>query len=251
MIREWKTERMKVRGRKIGLILLAFLALVALWTTWALHGIPREQMDDGYRMMLLQIPLMDTILMPTMIAMLASRLCDMEVKGDTLKLLYTLQRKEHVFDIKLLMGTVYLTLFVAAEAGLIFLQGARLGFARPMDPVQLLYFVLQIYAVSLAILLLQVVLSFTFENQILPLAAGLFGSFVGLFSWFFPDGILKKCFLWGYYSELCFIGNIWDRETRDVTYYDMPFDWIAFGIVLVILAAGYAAGKRFFLKKEV
>ena len=132
MIREWKTERMKVRGWKIGLILLAFLALVALWTTWALHGIPKEQMDDGYWMMLLQIPLMD--------------------KGDTLKLLYTLQRKEHVFDIKLLMGTVYLTLFVAAEAGLIFLQGARLGFARPMDPVQLLYFVLQIYAVCLLLL---------------------------------------------------------------------------------------------------
>lgn len=251
MYGEWKTEWMKVRYRGIGLILLVFLAVVALWSTWALHDIPREQLDDGYRMMFLQIPLMDTILMPTMIAMLASRLCDAEVKGNTLKLLCTLEKKGRLFDMKLLMGAAYLTAFLSAEILLIFLQSALHGFVRPLEGVQLLYFILQVYTVSLGILLLQVVLSFFFENQILPLSAGLFGSFVGLFSWFFPDGILKKCFLWGYYSELCFIINHWDERTREVSYGNAPFDLNALCLLLVFLAAGYVLSKRLFMRKEI
>lgn len=251
MLREWKTEWMKTRYRKIGLVILAFLGLIVLWSAWALDDIPRSQADDGFRLMFLQLPMMNTILTPTMIAMLASRLCDAEVKGDTLKLLCTMERKSRLFDMKLLTGNCYLTLFVAAQTVLIFTMSRIHHFTEPLNPRQLLYFILQIYIVGLAILLLQVVLSFFFENQILPLAAGLFGSFVGLFSWFFPDGLLKKCFLWGYYSELCFIGNDWDRKTRIVTYYDMPFDWLSLAILVVILTAGYLIGKRLFLRKEI
>lgn len=251
MVREWKVEWMKTRYRGIGCIVLAFFGLIVLWSFWALHDIPRSQVEDGFRMLFMQIPLMDTILMPTMIAMLASRLCDAEVKGSTLKLLCTLEKKGRLFDLKLLTGACYLTLFTAGQVGLILAESAFHSFVRPLEPVQLLYFVLQIYTVSLGILLLQVILSFHFENQILPLAAGILGSFVGLFSWYFSDGMLKKCILWGYYSELCFIIMDWDPKTRIVTYYDAPFDWLAFGILLAVLAAGYGAGRWLFLKKEV
>ena len=71
-----------------------------------------------------------------------------------------------------------------------------------------LYFMLQNVTVSLVVYLLQVMLSFRFENQIIPLAAGLFGSFIGLFSWFFPDtSLFRWIFVWGHYSLLHFIGN--------------------------------------------
>ena len=182
MVREWKVEWMKTRYRGIGWIVLAFFGLIVLWSFWALHDIPRSQVEDGFQMLFMQIPLMDTILMPTMIAMLASRLCDAEVKGSTLKLLCTLEKKGRLFDLKLLTGACYLTLFTAGQVGLILAESAFHSFVRPLEPVQLLYFVLQIYTVSLGILLLQVILSFHFENQILPLAAGILGSFVGLFS---------------------------------------------------------------------
>ncbi len=252
MLREWKTEWMKTRYRGIGWMILAFSGLVFLWTVWAYGGrMPKEQLEDGFRMCFLQLPLMDTILMPTMIAMLASRLCDAEVKGDTLKLLCTMEKKGRLFDMKLLTGAVYLAVYLALQIGIIFFQAERYNFAEPLHMIQLLYFILQVYSVSLALLLLQVVLSFFFENQILPLAAGVFGSFVGLFSWFFADGPVKKLFLWGYYSELCFITNDWDLETRIVTYYDAPFDWFSFGLLLVILAAGYVVGKKLFLRKEI
>ena len=251
MWREWKIEWMKVQRRGIGLLVFLFWGVTALWSTWVLHGVPKSQLEDEFRMMIFQLPLMDTILMPTMIAMTASRLCDMEVKGNTLKLLCTMERKEHIFDIKLLTGVCYLTLFVVMQMGMMVVQGALYGFVGSLQPRQFFFFFLQIYVVSVGILLLQVILSFSFENQILPLAAGLFGSFMGLFSWFFPKGFLKKCILWSYYSDLCFMINDWDREAGTVTYYDAPFDFLSLGILLIIVAAGYVAGKKYFLRKEL
>lgn len=251
MRREWKTEWMKVRYRKIGLLIAAFLGLIVLWVIWALSDAPAEQIWDGYRMMFLQISLMDTILLPTMIAMLTSRLCDAEVKGDTLKLLCTMEKKGRLFDMKLLMGAVYLAAFVAAEVCMILAAGVLYGYGRPLESVHILYFVTGIYLVSLAVLLLQQVLSFFFENQILPLAAGLFGSFVGLFCWFFPGSPVRKCFLWGFYSLFCFINYDWDETTRIVTYYNVSFDTGSLMLLLVILVLGYGFGKMMFLRKEI
>lgn len=251
MLREWKTEWMKVRYRKIGLILAGFLALIVLWIIWALHDAPQEQIWDGYRMSFLQLPLINTILLPTMTAMLASRLCDAEVKGDTLKLLCTMERKGRLFDMKLLMGVVYLGLFMAAEVLILLGLGHFYGYERPLNPMQLLYFVLEVYVVSLGVYLLQQVLSFFFENQIIPLAVGLLGSFIGLFAWFFPGNPMRKIFIWGFYSQLCFVNYNWDEVTRIVTYYDVPFDVGAFCLLLAILAAGYAVGKTLFLGKEI
>ena len=252
MVREWKVEWMKTRYRGIGWIVLAFFGLIVLWSFWALHDIPRSQVEDGFRMLFMQIPLMDTILMPTMIAMLASRLCDAEVKGSTLKLLCTLEKRSRLFDMKLLTGASYLAVFVLLQAAQIFLTGRLYGFAGTAKPVWYVYFVLQVYTVSILILLLQVVLSFFFENQILPLAAGLLGSFVGLFSWFFPSGHpLKYLFLWAYYSELCFVRQDWDEITRISTFYDVPFPFPVWCLTLALLLAGYLAGKRLFLRKEI
>ncbi len=251
MLREWKTEWIKVRYRKIGWLLAAYLLLIFLWITWALHGIPREQAEDGYRMMFIQLPMINTILVPTMMAMLASRLCDAEIKGDTLKLLCTLEQKGRLFDMKLLMGACYLAFFVLLQIGIIFWQSAVHHFVRPLESVQMFCFIVQIYLVSFAIFLLQVVLSFFFENQILPLAAGILGSFVGLFSWFFPNGIGKQLLLWGYYSQLCFIRMDWDKDTRITTYYSEKFDVFSFAVLTVVLVAGYVYGKRMFMRKEI
>ena len=127
MWREWKTEWMKVRYRRIGLILLAFLGLIVLWVAWILSRQDTEQLQDGYQMLFMNLPLIDTILLPTMIAMLGSRLCDAEVKGDTLKLLCTLEEKGRLFDMKLLTGAFYLAVFVLAQALQIFLTGRLYG----------------------------------------------------------------------------------------------------------------------------
>ena len=115
-----------------------------------------------------------------------------------------------------------------------------------------LYFMLQNVTVSLVVYLLQVMLSFRFENQIIPLAAGLFGSFIGLFSWFFPDtSLFRWIFVWGHYSLLHFIGNNWDETTRVSTFYDVEPNWAALCLILALLAGGYLACRQLFVRKEI
>ena len=92
MLREWKTEWMKLRRRKVGMLLLAFLGFTGLWCAWVLSDADPEDLIDGYRWVFANLSMINTILLPTMIAMMASRICDMEIKGNTLKLICTMEK---------------------------------------------------------------------------------------------------------------------------------------------------------------
>ena len=91
MLREWKTEWMKLRRRKAGLLILAFLGFTFVWCAWVVSDADLQDLADGYRWILSNLSIINTILLPTMLAMLASRLCDMEIKGNTLKLICTME----------------------------------------------------------------------------------------------------------------------------------------------------------------
>ena len=56
-----------------------------------------EELANGYSALLYSIPVIEAILLPVMMAVLASRLWDMEVKGNTAKLRYTLQTRRSLF----------------------------------------------------------------------------------------------------------------------------------------------------------
>jgi len=251
MLKEWKTEWMKVRYRRIGLLLLLFLAVIFFWCNWGTSDLPANELWDGYRRLFMQFPIISSVVIPTMTAMLASRLCDAEGKGGMLKLLCTMEKKGRLFDMKFLIGAVYLGIFVAAELLIIFAMGTIYGFGQPIEIYHILYFIAEIYFVSLALLLLQEVLSFFFENQIIPLAVGIFGSFMGLFAWFFPGSPIRFLFIWGFYSLLGFINFNWNEETRVMTYYDVPFETPYFILLLAILAVSYLAARWFFIRKEI
>ena len=251
MLREWKTEWMKVRRRGIGLLLLCFLGLTFVWLYWSMSHIKTEELADGYRMAWLNLSMVNTIFLPAMSAMLASRLCDSEIKGNTLKLLCTMEKKGRVFDMKLLTEQCYLAAYLLAEIGLTLLLGVGKGFETPMSLSHALSFLAGNYLVTLLILLLQTVLSFFLENQIIPLAIGLLGSFLGIFSWYMPPAVTGFLLPWGYYCRLTFIGLDWDIETRISTYFDTGMDWGAVAVLCLVLAGGYLLGRYLFEKKGV
>ena len=108
---ELKAEAMKQKGKRNILVPVAFLALLFFWTLFLLKGIKQEELPFGYFSLLYQYPVMNAILVPLMVSVTASRICDMEVKGDTMKILFTLEKRGHFFDCKFLMGMKYLVLF--------------------------------------------------------------------------------------------------------------------------------------------
>lgn len=245
-----KAEAMKQKGKRNILVPVAFLALLFFWTLFLLKGIKQEELPFGYFSLLYQYPVMNAILVPLMVSVTASRICDMEVKGDTMKILFTLEKRGHFFDCKFLMGMKYLVLFFVGQTALIPLSGKLFGFTQEIPWKHLLLFFISGFSVATALLLLQEILSLFSHNQILPLIVGLAGSFLGLFSLFFPENIMKLV-LWGYFAVFSTTGMNWDKTTRISTYYEIPFPVSTFLLFLVFCTAAFLLCRTLIQKKEV
>lgn len=74
-----------------------------------------DELANAYSALLYALPVMNAILMPIVMALIASRLWDMEVKGSTTKLLYTLQSRRSLFAGKALLGTGEVLLMVTLK----------------------------------------------------------------------------------------------------------------------------------------
>lgn len=248
--RELKAETMKQKGKRNILVPLAFLALLFFWTLFLLKGIKQEELPSGYFSLLYQYPVMNAILVPLMVSVVASRICDMEVKGDTMKILFTLEKRGHFFDCKFLMGMKYLVLFFAGQTALILLSGKLFGFTQEIPWKHLVLFFISGFSVAAALLLLQEILSLFSRSQIFPLVVGLAGSFLGLFSMFFPAKIMRLV-LWSYFAVFSTTGLNWDKTTRISTYYEIPFPVSTFLLFLVFCIAAFLLCRTLIQKKEV
>lgn len=247
---EYRAEQQKMKGRGVALVPLAFLALTVLWSFWLVKDPDPGDLAAGYYNMLYQYPLMNAILMPVMIAVIASRICDMEIKGGTMKLLFTVQKRSGFLDCKLLMGVKYLLLYAAGETALIPVLGRAAGFTQRF-PKRLvaLHFCVTL-TVGAVLLLLQEMISLYSENQILPLLVGLAGTFLGLFSMFFPDGVTRLV-LWAYFAVFGTVKMNWDADTRATEFYEVPFRTGEFLVFLLILALAWLVCRAVLNRKEV
>lgn len=250
LMRELHSEQKKARHKKIWFVPLCFLGFEILWVLWQLGSASADVLATGYLMLFYQLPIMNTVLMPIMIAVIASRLCDMEIRGDTLKLLYTLQKCSGFFDCKYLCGLKYLILFTLGHGVMILLFGSVFHFEKGLKMPLLFAYLSVTFCVSAVLFVIQQTLSLISDSQIMPLAIGLAGSFLGLFSLFFPAPI-ARLIIWGYFAAFPCVKMNWDESTRITEYYEIPFPICGF---LIFLAAGifiYAVCKLIIIRREV
>lgn len=250
IMRELMAEQKKARRRKVWLVPLGFLTFEVIWTLWQLSHIKPEERITGYLMLFYDLPLMNTIIIPTMISVIASRLCDMEIKGDTLKLLYTLQRPSGFFDCKYLAGIKYLFCFAIGHCILILSAGAAFCFGHPLKISMLAAYLAVTLCTGMILLAIQQTLSLLSNSQIMPLVVGLAGSFLGLFSLFFPEPVARLV-IWGYFAAFSCVKINWDRTTKITEFYEVPFPLTGFlifaaaGILILIIC------RMIVIKKEV
>lgn len=250
IIRELSAEQKKVRRKRIWLVPFAFLAFEIVWTLWLLSHIKEDERSTGYLMLFYQLPILNTIIIPTMISVIASRLCDMEIKGDTLKLLYTMQPPSGFFDCKYLAGVKYLLCFTIGHCVLIPAAGWAFRFGNPLKISMLAAYLSVTLCTSMILLCLQQTLSLMSNSQIMPLAAGLAGSFLGLFSLFFPAPVARLV-IWGYFNAFPCVRMDWERSTRIMEFYEIPFSLPGF---LMFITAGiliFIICRIIVVKKEV
>ena len=112
--------------------------LVLLWASRS-GGRAEDELAVGYSALLFALPLMNTVIMPTGMAVLASRIWDVEAKGNSCRILFTLQSRPDLFKGKLLLGLMENLLICAIEFGGLLALGAHSGFTEPLDVTRYLW----------------------------------------------------------------------------------------------------------------
>lgn len=250
VIRQLRAERCKAKRRHSWAVAAALCLVLLLWSTFNFRNADSRDLAQGYSTLFYQLPLLNTVLLPLGLSVIASRLCDWEIKGNTLKLLCTLQKKSSFYDCKLLIGLGYLFVIALAETLGIRVIGNLFHITEPLQIHLLFLHFLQIFTAGTAVYLLQQTLSLLCENQLAPLGVGLAGSFLGLFSLFFPPSV-SRLVLWSYFCRFTPIAMDWERASREISFYRTAFPTGLFFGFLAVVAGIYVLGKFLFLRKEI
>lgn len=250
-MKQFLCECKKTKG-KLFSILIPVLTIILVWIFWNLHDPDEELLQTGYTYMQSNLLVLNSIFLSVTIAVMASRQMDMENKGNTYKLLCTLQKKSSIFSVKFILALCHLLLFFALETAAIYGFGKLVGFSEGFPLSDYIQLQGVAFLASALIFILQMFLSLRLENQLYPLFIGLIGSFIGLFSMFFPSGstFLYLC-PWSYFTLGSSHIMVWDEETRTTSFLRIPFDKTGFLILLAALIIAYLAVRRYFLRKEV
>ena len=242
-------EFYKIRRRKVGVIILVLLGVQCLWGLWAFRHMDAKKLSQGYMQCLYHFTVLNTIMMPMIAAITASKICDLEHKGQTFKLLLTVMPAGALFDAKFICASMYMVTVGAAQTVFIIILGKSAGFTEPFPPGYLFYYFVITIFVTVVILAIQQAFSLLFANQMVSFVIGITGSFVGLFSLFLPQTI-QRGILWSYYGVLTPVRMNWDSQTRIADLQYIPVDWSSFLLLMGLFAVIYFTGRRCFTRKE-
>lgn len=131
-------EMQKARRRHDLLLCLLVPLIILLWVG-GLSPESEEELANGYSALFYSLPVIHSILLPVAMAALASRLWDMEVKGGTMKLLYTLQSRRSLLMGKAVFGLLETALMTAIEMGAAALLGQVHGYTEAFPTAQFVY----------------------------------------------------------------------------------------------------------------
>lgn len=134
----FRAELQKAHRRHDLALCLLIPGIVVLWVGGLAPADP-EELANGYSALLYSLPVIEAILMPVMMAVLASRLWDMEIKGNTTKLLYTLQSRRSLFAGKAVFGVLEVLLATVLELACVPVLGRVHGYTEAFPTGQLVY----------------------------------------------------------------------------------------------------------------
>ncbi|WP_294833142.1 ABC transporter permease, partial [uncultured Gemmiger sp.] len=157
------TEFQKAHRRHDLWICLAVPLAAAIWSASAMPC-GADELANAYSALLYSLPVLNTVLMPLAMAALASRLWDVEVKGCTVKLLYTLQTRRSLFAAKAVFGAGEILLMVLLELAATALLGYIQHYTEAFPAAQLAYLGVCTYGVNLMLFFSELLLMLVFSN---------------------------------------------------------------------------------------
>ena len=107
----------------------AVLAAELLWFGMYLTRQDAEDLVEGWMMLFYNLALIDAIFLPISVAVIASRNCELEHKGATLKLLETMVTPGRLYCTKMLWGALVLATLLTARSAAFAAMGAAVHFS--------------------------------------------------------------------------------------------------------------------------
>ena len=247
----FRAELQKAHRRHDLALCLLIPGIVVLWVGGLAPADP-EELANGYSALLYSLPVIEAILMPVMMAVLASRLWDMEIKGNTAKLLYTLQSRRSLFAAKAALGLAEIFLIVTLEAAGAPLIGHLQHYTQPYPAAgQAAYLWGCTFAVDCMIFFSELLLTVLLANPLPALCVGILGTLLGLFSAFMPAWV-GYFVPWGYFIPLnTYRIADWDQANKVVTYMIVPFQWPLLVATVVLAGILFFAAWYAMRNKEV
>ena len=156
-------EFYKCRRRKVVLVCAAVLAAELLWFGAYLARQDPEDLLHGWMLLFYNLAMIDAIILPISVATLASRNCELEHKGASLKLLETMVTPGRLYLAKLSWGALVLAALLIIRSALFLGMGLWAGFVGAAPLGRFGVFTLLSWAVSMMIYGLQQGLSLRFR----------------------------------------------------------------------------------------
>ena len=230
--------------------LLLFLGIILLEMLFLYGNYHNEKgLTDGWMILFYNMPIMNSLFLPVLISTFASRLMDIEHRGEMLKCIYTFTSPQQLFAVKAIYGLLSLCLLVASQCISILFMAKILAFPLDFPVGYLLYYGINTLFSCSMLFLLHLTLSYFFRNQAVSVSVGLIGSFLGLFSAYLPPSTFQKLLPWSTFLNGLFIQMDWNRETRDVKWLLVDFH-CASVICSVLWSTAFVLLAAILLKKS-
>lgn len=179
-------EFYKLRHRYLFLMVTSFILVEILFLFISIsRSISQNPENANWNALIVMFASLNGLIFPILIAIIVSRICDMEHKGDTWKLVRSLSvNHDQIYGAKYICASIFVLFACIIQV----LSIAVLGIFRD------------------------------FQNSVLiflsALSLGMIGGFIGMTADLMPSGI-RNLFVWSYYSRLSPVALTYESEILD------------------------------------
>lgn len=245
-----RLEFFKLRRKRLFLMIILFLCVELAWAFMAnSFSISRNPNNAGWDAVLVTVASMNGLFLPIISAVVVSRICDMEHKGSTWKLLMAASvKRSRIYAAKYASACILMLGAMILQAFAIVGFGVAHGFEESVPFSLLIRFLAGTMLTNMVVIALQQWISLSVKNQAFALCLGMIGGFIGMAAELFPAAV-RQIFIWSYYTGLCpvaynYVNNTMGFVPRDIGA-SLPIT------VLFMGAAAYVAGSIHVSRQEV
>lgn len=245
-------EFYKLRHKHLFLMTTLFLLVEIGWAFMATSmSITRNPLIARWETLILMLSTMNGLFLPILSAICVSRICDMEHKGNTWKLLLTASVKRgHLYAAKYICACLVMLWICILQIFSVIAFGIIKGIEEPVPFLLLAQFLSGTILTNMVIVALQQWVSMALKNQAFALTVGMIGGFIGMAADLFPLDV-RRFFVWSYYTGLSPVKQNYVNEQMQFTIQDLSILLPLMAFLIIAGIVTYLAGSIQISRQEV